>query len=176
MITTLLLAGLFAAGPFVPYSETPPDVVEAMLDLAAVGPEDTVYDLGCGDGRIAIAAARRGAHAVGIELDPELAAKARAAAAAAGVADRVRIVEGDLYAADLSPATVVAAYLGTLPLQKLAPRLARLRDGARIVSHDFAIPGAVPARVERLRTVDPHTDHPRTATVYLWTVPWRRSP
>lgn len=176
MITTLLLAGLVAAGPYVPYSETPPDVVEAMLDLATVGPDDTVYDLGCGDGRIAIAAARRGAHAVGIELDPELAAKARAAAAAAGVADRVRIVEGDLYAADLSPATVVAAYLGTLPLQKLAPRLARLRHGARIVSHDFAIPGAVPARVQRLRTVDPHTDYPRTATVYLWTVPWRRSP
>ncbi|TNF36553.1 MAG: methyltransferase domain-containing protein [Deltaproteobacteria bacterium] len=147
-----------------------------MLDLAAVGPEDVVYDLGCGDGRIAIAAARRGAHAVGIEIDPARAATARAKAKAAGVAERVRIVEGDLYEADLSAATVVAAYLGTLPLQKLAPRLAQLRDGARVVSHDFAIPGAVPAQVKRLRTIDPHTDYPRTATVYLWTVPWRTSP
>lgn len=98
--------------PDAPFLPTPPDIVDAMLQLAGVRADDVVYDLGSGDGRIVIAAARRyRARGVGIELDPKLVAQARANAASAGVADRVTIVEADVFATDVSRATVVTLYL-----------------------------------------------------------------
>jgi precorrin-6B methylase 2 len=129
----------------VPFLETPEPVVEAMLDLAGVGAGDVLYDLGSGDGRIVIAAARRGARGVGIESNPELVVLAERNAQAAGVAERVWFQHADLFQADLSPATAVAVYLNPRTLRRLGPRLAaQLAPGTPIVSHKYEIEGWVP--------------------------------
>ncbi len=126
--------------PFVP---TPPEVVARMLETASVGPDDVVYDLGCGDGRMVVAAAKlHGARGVGIEIAPALVAEGRAAAEREGVAERVRFLEMDATKARLTEATVLALYLLPESLEALAPVFERdLRPGARIVSHDYKIPG-----------------------------------
>jgi cyclopropane fatty-acyl-phospholipid synthase-like methyltransferase len=150
--------------PEVPYFPTPEPVVEAMLKLARVGPEDLVYDLGCGDGRIVIAAAARyGAHAYGIDIDPVPLIRARHDAERAGVADRVRFERGDLFRADLRPATVVTLYLFESLNRRLLPKLrSELRPGARIVSHRFGMGSEWPP--DNVLSVG-------DSTVYLWTVP-----
>src|SRR5688572_1320994 len=110
--------------PDVIYVPTPQPVVDAMLELAQVTRGDVVYDLGSGDGRIVIAAAKRyGATGVGVEIDPALVKKARESAAAAGVSNRVRFVTGDLFTADLSKASVVTLYLLQSLNERLRPRL-----------------------------------------------------
>jgi len=121
------------------YHGTPPWVARAMLQLAEVGPEDVVYDLGSGDGRIVIMAAKEfGARGVGYEINPELIEKARAQARAARVEDRVQFVQSDLFAADLRPATVVTLYLFDSLNLRLRPKLqAELAPGSRVVSHRF---------------------------------------
>ncbi len=126
--------------PFVP---TPPAVVARMIEIAAIGPGDFVYDLGCGDGRMVIAAAKtRGARGVGIELDPALLDECRAAAEREGVSKLVRFVRMDATKADLTEATVLLLYLLPESLEALTPVFDRdLRPGARIVSHDYRIPG-----------------------------------
>lgn len=125
--------------PFVP---TPPEVVARMIQMAAIGRDDVVYDLGCGDGRMVIAAAKTGARGVGIELDPALLDECRAAAEREGVSKRVRFVRMDAAKADLTEATVLLLYLLPESLEALAPVFDRdLRPGARIVSHDYKIPG-----------------------------------
>jgi hypothetical protein len=123
----------------VPYVPTNPPTVEAMLRIANVGPNDLVMDLGSGDGRIVITAARRyGARGLGVELDPERVRESIANARAAGVSERVRFVQGDLFEADIRPATVVTLYLLSRVNLALRPRLLNeLRPGTRIVSHDF---------------------------------------
>jgi SAM-dependent methyltransferase len=125
--------------PDIHFAPTSPEVVMGMLKLAGVTPSDVVYDLGSGDGRIVIAAAENyGARGVGIELDPKLVAEATRNAEKAGVADRVRFIEGDLFEADISEATVVTLYLLEQLNEKLRPKLTReLRPGTRIVSHVF---------------------------------------
>ncbi len=130
----------------VPYVSTPHEVVEAMLKLARVGPNDVVYDLGCGDGRFVIAAAKAfGARGVGVDIDPARIAEASAAAASEGVSDRVRFLQQDLFTVELSPATVVTLFLLPELNDRLAPKLRReLRDGARIVSHRWTIRGWPP--------------------------------
>jgi SAM-dependent methyltransferase len=121
-----------------PYVPTPDGVVERMLDIARVGEGDVVYDLGSGDGRIVIAAARRGARAIGIELDEDLVEKSRKNAEAAGVADRVRFEAKDLFDVDLSEATVVTLYLLPEVNLHLRPKLyEELAPGTRVVSHAF---------------------------------------
>jgi SAM-dependent methyltransferase len=120
---------------------TPPALVEAMLDMAEVGPGDRVVDLGSGDGRIVIAAARRGAQALGVEYDARLVAVARERAADGGVAGRAGFVCGDLYEADISDATVIALFLLPDVLLKLRPRLLTLAPGTRIVTNRFGIDG-----------------------------------
>jgi len=126
--------------PFVP---TPPEVVERMLEIAAVGRNDVVYDLGCGDGRMVIAAARtRGCRAVGIELDAALIEECQAAAEREGVTKLVRFLRMDAAKASLTEATVLTLYLLPESLETLSPAFERdLRAGARIVSHDYRIPG-----------------------------------
>lgn len=126
--------------PFVP---TPPEVVLRMLEIAAIGPDDLVYDLGCGDGRMVIAAAKtRGAPGIGVELDAALIAQCRATASREGVADKVRFLRLDATKVRLTDATVLLLYLLPESLEALAPRFEReLRPGARIVSHDYKIPG-----------------------------------
>ena len=123
----------------VPFVVTPMEVVARMLQLAEVGPGDTVIDLGSGDGRIVIEAARRGARGLGIELDKSLVAAAAENARAAGLADRARFEAMDLFMADLSAATVVTIYLLPELNAKLLPKLLALRPGTRIVSHDAGL-------------------------------------
>ena len=126
--------------PFVP---TPPEVVARMIEIGAVGPNDIVYDLGCGDGRMVIAAAKtRGARGVGIELDPALLEECRAAADREGVGRLVRFLRMDAAKARLTEATVLLLYLLPESLESLGPIFERdLGPGARIVSHDYKIPG-----------------------------------
>jgi cyclopropane fatty-acyl-phospholipid synthase-like methyltransferase len=127
--------------PDVRFLPTPQNVVDAMLTLAHVTPADVVFDLGSGDGRIPITAATKfGARGVGIEVDASLVRLARENAARAGVSDRVTFIEGDLFQADLSSATVVAVFLLPSMNIRLIPKFEReLRPGARIVSHHFAM-------------------------------------
>lgn len=121
----------------VPYVPTPPEVVERMLEMAAVRPEDFVIDLGSGDGRIAIAAARKGARALGIDLDPERVLEAQDNARKARVQDRAQFKRQDLFDARLSDATAVTMYLLTKVNLDLRPRILELKPGTRIVSHSF---------------------------------------
>jgi precorrin-6B methylase 2 len=147
------------------YLPTPHRVVDAMLQLAALRPGDVLYDLGAGDGRIAIAAARDyGVRAVGIELDARKAAEARANVRRAGLAHLVEIRQQDVFQADLREASVVTIFLFPHINERLAPKLrAELPDGARIVSHRFGLGAWAPAR-----RVVAH-GHP----LMLWTVPAR---
>jgi SAM-dependent methyltransferase len=154
--------------PDVPYLPTPHAVVAAMLDLAEVTDRDTVYDLGSGDGRVLLAAARdRGAHAVGIEIDTELVEKSRAAIREVCVADRVTVRRGDIFKQDLSPATVITMYLKPLVNVRLRPQPDRLRPGTRIVSHMFSMPGARPSKVVKVRPAPGAMEH----RLYLWVAP-----
>jgi ribosomal protein L11 methylase PrmA len=147
---------------------TPPEVITVMLDAAKVGPNDVLYDLGCGEGEIVIAAAQKyGARAVGVDLDPERLRNARIKAASAGVANRVTFIEQDLFKTDVSPATVVTLYLLPELNERLRPTLLNtLRPGTRIVSHDFAMGDWAPERTIEV----PLT---RTHRVMLWRVPKR---
>lgn len=151
-----------------PYVPTPDDVVIRMLELAGVKASDVVYDLGCGDGRIPIAAAKRfGARGVGIDIDPGRIEESRANAKAAGVESLVEFRVGDVLQADVSPATVVTLYLLTSSNLKLRPILERqLRPGARIVSHAFSMGPEWPAdRVDRFTS-----ERGDEVTLYLWRV------
>jgi len=150
-----------------PSSATPSDVVDRMLTMARVGRSDVVYDLGCGDGRIVIAAALKfGARGVGVDIDPTLVARAQAEARAAGVADRVTFAVQDAMTVDVTPATVVTLYLLAASNAKLRPVLTRqLRPGARIVSHNYPIGDWEPEQV------DTFTDaRGTTRTLFLWTI------
>lgn len=151
--------------PDIHYTPTRHAVAEAMLALAGVTPADVVYDLGSGDGRLPIIAAQTyGARGVGIEIDPRLVAIARQNAQDAGVTDRVRFVEGDLFTADISEATVVTLYLSTSMLRQLEPKLkAELPVGARIVAHQFRFSEWMPDRTIRVDSSD----------LFLWRVPAR---
>ena len=126
---------------------TPPTLVEKMLDMAAVTPQDYVIDLGSGDGRNIIAAAKRGARALGVEFDPTLVQLSRRRAAAEGVGDRARFVEGDMFEADISQATVLALFLLPDNLLQLKPKFERLRPGTRIVTNGYQIAGWEPTGV-----------------------------
>jgi ribosomal protein L11 methylase PrmA len=140
-----------------------------MLDLADVTPADTVYDLGCGDGRIAIAAARRGARAVGVDCEPYWAEQATLNADAAGVAARVQFSAGDALALDLSPASVVCLYLVHWSTQLVAKHLiSQCVPGTRVVSHSFGFEALAGVRSEDRLDAD---GQPRQ--VHLWVVPAR---
>jgi SAM-dependent methyltransferase len=148
-----------------PYVASPQQIVDAMLDLAKVKSNDVVYDLGCGDGRIVISAAKKyGARGVGIDLNPDRIEEARANARAAGVDGRVLFEARDLFDSDIHDATVVALYLLPEVNMRLRPRLlSELKPGTRVVTHSFAMGDWKP---DKEMVVD--GDH-----VYLWTVPAR---
>ncbi len=137
---------------FTPFVVTPHRVVEKMLELAGVGSDDTVYDLGSGDGRIVIAAAQKfGARAVGVEIRGELVTQAAAEIAKLGLQKRVRITHGDMFEADLGPATVVTLYQLTAVNKRLRPLLEkRLHRGARVVACDFEVPGWTPQKTAQV--------------------------
>jgi len=128
------------AGKDVVWVPTPPELVEKMLDMAKVTPEDVVMDLGSGDGRNIIAAAKRGAVAIGVEYNPDMVALSNQSAKEAGVADKARFIEGDMYTADISKATVMALFLLPDNLRKLTDKFMALKPGSRLVLNTFAIP------------------------------------
>ena len=156
-----------ARKPDVPYEPSPPEVVRAMLELAGVTRNDVVYDLGSGDGRIVIAAARDfGARAVGIDIDPKRIDEANANAARAVVTNQVRFVQGDLFESDFSEASVVTLFLWPHINLKLRPQLEKLKPGTRIVSHVHDLGDWKPDRTLRVKLADSS----RERTLYLWTV------
>jgi SAM-dependent methyltransferase len=176
LLTILTIGLLFAGVPVaaqqhyeypenldVPYVPTPPEVVKAMLTLADVKKDDHVIDLGCGDGRIVVAAASDfGARATGYDLDPERIKEARENAAKAGVEARTNFVEKNLFDADIKDATVVTLYLLPSINEKLKPKLlADLKPGTRVVSHRFSMPEWEPVKTTQ---VDDRT-------IYLWIIP-----
>jgi SAM-dependent methyltransferase len=126
-------------GKDVVWVPTPPVLVEKMLDMARVTPRDFVMDLGSGDGRNIIAAAKRGARARGVEYNPEMVELSRRIAAREGVADKAEFVQGDMFEADISQATVLALFLLTENLNRLAPKFLALKPGSRIVVNGFEI-------------------------------------
>ena len=143
VLTILFADQLPKRPPDIHYTPTRHNIAEAMLTLAGVSSRDVLYDLGSGDGRLPILAVQlHGARAVGVEIDPKLVALSRANARDAGVSDRVTFIEGDLFTADISDATVLTLYLSTSVLRQLEPKLkSELKPGTRIVSHQFWIPG-----------------------------------
>jgi hypothetical protein len=169
----LALAGAARAGePSVPYVPTPQEVVERMLALAKVTASDYVIDLGSGDGRIVITAAKKfGARGFGVDIDPQRVAESNENARKAGVADRVTFYQRDLFETDLGEATVITMYL--LPRVNLAlrPRLLELKPGTRIVSHDFSMEDWQPDAHVVVDAKDKYGGAGGRSDVYLWIVP-----
>jgi protein-L-isoaspartate O-methyltransferase len=174
LLGALALPGVLAFQPpptqpqkLAPFVSSPQPLVTKMLELAALKPGETVYDLGCGDGRILVAAARDfGAHAVGVELSSVLARRSREQAEALGLGKRVSVIEGDLLAVDLKDADVVSLYLMTEANAQLRPKLEKeLKPGTRVVSLEFEIRGWKPVRVEKF------TAHRHDYKIYLYEMP-----
>ncbi|MBW3625205.1 MAG: methyltransferase domain-containing protein [Armatimonadetes bacterium] len=151
----------------VPYVPTPEPVVNKMLQMVKVNKNDMVYDLGCGDGRMVVTAAKRyGARGLGVDIDPQRIRESRANAKAAGVTDKVTFLQKDLFTMDISPASVMAMYLLPSVNLKLRPQMYRqLKPGTRIVSHDFDMGNWQPDQVAIVKGPD------RQHTLYHWVIP-----
>jgi SAM-dependent methyltransferase len=148
------------------YVPTPQEVVDEMLKLANVHKSDVVYDLGCGDGRLVVSAARLGARGVGVDINPERIQEANENAKAAGVTGRVSFRNEDLFTTDISPATVVTLYLLPARLTKLRPKLWKeLKSGTRIVAHDFDLGDWKPEQTVELQG----------NRLFFWTIPADKS-
>jgi SAM-dependent methyltransferase len=163
--------------PEVPYVPTPEEVVVEMLKMAEVTPSDIVYDLGCGDGRIVITAAKVfGARGVGVDIDPNLIRQSNEKARKAGVTDRVRFIEQDLFETDIREATVVALYLLPELNLQLRPKLLRdLRPGSRIVAHEFDMGDWKPDNMAKVPKVKlyyhPRVPYEKDTYFYYWVIP-----
>jgi SAM-dependent methyltransferase len=156
----------------VPFITTPDNVTLAMLEIAGVGRRDHVIDLGSGDGRIVITAARRfGASGLGVEIDPALVERSNANAAKAGVAARVQFREQDLFKTDLAPASVITMYLLPDVNLQLRPALLALKPGTRLVSHDWDMADWAPDRTLTLDVPDKKIGLDKRSRVHLWVVP-----
>jgi len=174
------------------YVPTPQKVVDKMLDVAKVTRSDVVYDLGCGDGRIVVTSAKRGARAVGFDIDPKRIEEARDHVKVAGVEANASIRWANVFSVDLQPATVVMLYLLPELNVRLIPQLEKLRPGTRIVSHDFDMKGVKPDAEFTVTAEefvneegysaykgegvpeDPKHYGQRTHRIYLWTVPLKK--
>ena len=150
-----------------PYVPSPRPVVERMLEAAEVKPNETVYDLGSGDGRVLIMAAKKfKANSVGIEISPKLVASANRTIKQEGLEGKCKVIQGDLREVDFSPADVVVLYLLTSSNELLRPSLEKsLKPGARVVSHDFEMRGWNPTRVVRAEA------HGRVHSIYVYEMP-----
>ena len=158
----------------VPFVVSPPAVTEAMLKLARVEPKDFMIDLGSGDGRIVILAAKKhGARGLGVEIDPKLVAESRGNAKRAGVAARVEFRDEDLFKTDLSRATVITMYLLPDVNMLLRPRLLELKPGTRIVSHDWDLGDWLPDEEATIPVPDKPFGVNKSSRVMRWTVPAR---
>ncbi|MCP5114736.1 MAG: class I SAM-dependent methyltransferase [bacterium] len=150
-----------------PYVPSPPEVVEKMLEAAKVTDGDVVYDLGSGDGRVLITAAKKfKARSVGVEIEPKLVERATARIQEEGLGDRCRVIQGNALEVDLSEADVVVLYLLTSSNELLRPNLERsLKDGARVVSHDFEVRGWNPVKVVKAEA------HGRSHNIFVYEMP-----
>jgi protein-L-isoaspartate O-methyltransferase len=150
-----------------PFVGTPQPVVDKMLEAAEIKPGETLYDLGCGDGRILFTAAQKfRANAVGVELSAKLVKQATDSAAQLGLQKRIKVIQGNLLEVDLRGADVVTLYLLTTSNAQLKPNLqSQLKPGARVVSHDYPIKGWKPQRVEKVFV------HQREHTIYVYRMP-----
>lgn len=153
--------------PDIAYIPTPDDAVDAMLELAQVGADDVLYDLGCGDGKLLIRAAQRwGTQGVGIDIDPKMVAQAQTQANLAGVSGHITFCQGNLYETDVRSATVVILYLLPHLNLRLRPRLQeQLRSGDRVVSHQFDMGDWKPTKIVKLEPSE------EDSTLYLWVIP-----
>ncbi|MHC5078867.1 MAG: SAM-dependent methyltransferase, partial [Planctomycetota bacterium] len=159
--------------PDVIYVPTPNDVVEMMLHLARVKKDDVVYDLGCGDGRIVVAAAKTyGCKAAGYDIDPERVAESKANVEKNGVQNLVTIEKKDIFTLDLTQASVITLYLLPELNVRLIPQLEKLKPGCRIVSHEFDIAGVKPDAVLTMDSKEDDMEH----IIYLWTTPLKKEP
>ncbi|MFZ2145734.1 MAG: methyltransferase domain-containing protein [Sedimentisphaerales bacterium] len=157
--------------PDVIFVPTPQDVVDRMLELAEVKKDDLVYDLGCGDGRIVVTAAKRyGCKAVGYDIDPERVEESLDNVEKNEVGHLVRIEQKDIFTLDLSKANVITLYLLPSLNVKLIPQLEKLKPGSRIVSHDFRMKGVKPDKVIKLTSNEDGGEH----KVFLWTTPLKK--
>lgn len=147
-----------------PYVATPMIVVRKMLEYADLKPGETVYDLGCGDGRVVIMAAQEfGARGVGVDLNPRLVKEARGKVESLGLGQMVRIIRGNLFEVDVSPADIVTMYLTTGANEKVRPKLEQeLRSGSRVVTHDFSIAKWEPTKNLKFK------ENYRSHTIYLY--------
>jgi len=158
-----------ARGPDVIFVPTPQAAVNRMLELAELKPGDVLYDLGCGDGRFVVTAAKKyGVRAAGVDIDPMRIAQSQRNVKTNGVAHLVTILKADIFQLDFSDATVVTLYLLPELNVRLMPRLAQLKPGTRILSFDFDMRGAKPRAVEEIRPAETQ----RTHRIYQWKVPW----
>jgi hypothetical protein len=168
--------GAYAAEPSVPYVPTPQEVVERMLQIAKVGPQDFLIDLGSGDGRIVVTAAKKyGARGFGVDLNPVRIKESIENAAKAGVSDRVTFLQRNLFETDLSGATVITMYLLPRVNLDLRPKLLELKPGTRIVSHDFSMDDWKPDESASLEVRDKYGSGSGagTSSIYFWIVPAR---
>ncbi|NUQ64707.1 MAG: methyltransferase domain-containing protein [Pirellulales bacterium] len=157
--------------PDVGFSATPHDVVAKMLKLAEVRRDDLVYDLGCGDGRLVVAAAKQyGCRAVGYDIDPDCVERARRNVKHSGVDDLVRIKQADIFALDLSQADVILLYLLPDLNIRLTPQLEKLKPGARIVSHEFGMGVVEPDLVVEHVSAEDNRPH----AIFFWTAPLKK--
>ncbi|MBN1972175.1 MAG: class I SAM-dependent methyltransferase [Sedimentisphaerales bacterium] len=170
--------------PDVVYLTTPPEVVDRMLELAKVKSTDLVYDLGCGDGRIVIAAAKKyGCRAVGYDIDPQAVKDARENVKKNNIGNLVRIEQADVFTLDLSDADVVTLYLLPELNVKLIPQLEKLKPGSRIVSHNWDMKGVTPDQMVKVTVKESNSSDPRSDSVimvtpdhflFLWTTPLKK--
>ena len=170
--------------PDVVFVPTPQAVVDKMLELAEIKPGDIVYDLGCGDGRIVVTAAKKyGVKAYGFDIDPKRVEESLANVKSNKVEHLVTIKQADIFKLDLREATVVTLYLLPELNVRLMPQLEKLKPGSRILSHDFDMRGAKPVLVHRMKVAargstaeDLGYGSDREHTIYKWVVPWEKDP
>lgn len=186
LVVTVILPGFAVAqatrpettnrAPDVIYVPTPQAVVDKMLEMAEVKKGDVVYDLGCGDGRIVVTAAKKyGVKAVGFDIDPQRVREALENVRSNKVAHLVTIRQEDIFKLDLREASVVTLYLLPDLNVRLMPQLAKLKPGSRIVSHDFDMRGAKPVQTHQMTTEgNTEEEHSGSHTLFKWVVPWEK--
>jgi len=162
-----------AKKPDVVFVPTRPEVVNRMLEMAEIRTNDILYDLGCGDGRIVVAAAKKyGIKAVGVDIDPARVRESRENVRTNNVAHLVTIKQADIFELDFHEATVVTLYLLPELNVRLMPKLAKLKPGARIISDDFDMKGARPKEIVHLNSSSDDHNGESQNTLYKWVVPW----
>src|SRR5512145_3519826 len=167
----LAATSVTAAQETIPFVPSPPHVVQRMLDVAEIKQGDILYDMGSGDGRIVIEAAKQfGIRGVGIDLNPELVTKARENAAKEGVSHLVDFRAQDGLTVDISEATVVTLYMFKWFNNALKPKLQKLKPGSRVVAHDFDIDEWKPTRIEYVKAPSDGSDYAESRTLYIWIV------